>query len=94
MELEEVIGAVREALGQPVFSCADEGLLVGLRDCETVVRLALARQLALIAEVERRGLPGNNIAEKVHDLGDQWSKSRPGSSNVNHPYRWLSRRHG
>jgi hypothetical protein len=58
VELEEVIGAVREALGQPVFSCADEGLLVGLRDCETVVRLALARQLALIAEVERRGLPG------------------------------------
>lgn len=37
-------------------TCSDDELLTEVRECEAVVRRALAEQYALMAEVERRGL--------------------------------------
>ncbi|WP_141921325.1 hypothetical protein [Halopolyspora algeriensis] len=39
-------------------ACSDDELLAEVRECEAVVRRALAEQYALMAEVERRGLYG------------------------------------
>ncbi|MDR7303262.1 hypothetical protein [Haloactinomyces albus] len=39
-------------------ACSDGELLAEIRECEAVVRRALAEQYALMAEVERRGLYG------------------------------------
>lgn len=41
---------------RPPGVCSDEELLVEVRECEAVVRRALAKQYALMAEIERRGL--------------------------------------
>lgn len=39
-------------------ACSNDELLAEARECEAVIRRAMARQFALMAEVERRGLYG------------------------------------
>lgn len=41
---------------RPPATCSDEELLEEVRECEAVVRRAMAKQYALMAEIERRGL--------------------------------------
>lgn len=48
-----------------VASCSDEALVSDIRDCEAVSRSALARQLDLIAEAERRGLRSRDGARST-----------------------------
>jgi hypothetical protein len=56
IEMHKIAGLLRKVLEQPVISRDDADLTDGIRACESVMRLALAEQLRLVAEAERPGV--------------------------------------